>query len=134
MAYEIIDGPATGQASTGLRQYRAVRMGTNGYLGYPNASTIGQPIDGVIVTEGTTGSTADPQFVGIQTEGIVKMEAESSTLAVGDYVSASSVGRAQTCTNTGDFRIGRVWAGSSGGANRVISVLLSPIGSTVAPA
>lgn len=135
MAYEL-EGPATLPASTGLRQYRFVALNsTSGRLRYPSNSTVGQPVLGVIVTEGTTGSTRDVS-VGVEARRghIVKVEAEASTLSAGNYCSASTVGRVQTSTNAGDSLVGLIVDGSSGGANRILSVMLLDIGSTVAPA
>lgn len=125
MAWDSNLGPNTFVASTGLRQFRAVVNGASA-VAYPAA---GAPIDGVIVSEGTTGSTSDTQYVAVQSYGVVKMEAPASTLSAGDLCVASSVGCAAP-SSAGDYVIGRVVAGSSGGANRVLSVLLLPIGTT----
>ena len=135
MAYEV-DSPASLPASTGLRQYRFVHVNsTSGRLRYPSHSTVGQPILGVIESEGTTGSTRDVNVTVTSARGaIVKVEAEASTLSAGNYCSASTVGRAQTSTNAGDYICGYIVAGSSGAANRILTVALVDIGSTVAPA
>ena len=135
MAWEADNGNVVSlNASTGLRQYRFVTMKDGGNVGYPTGSTVGQPVIGVIVSEGTTGSTRDPQAVAVAYAGVVKVEAEASTLTAGAWVSASTVGRAQPATNAGDARVGIVVGGSSVAANHVLSVLLVPYGSTsVAP-
>lgn len=120
-------------ASTGIRSHRFVVLDSTGGCDYPDASTVGGSVSGVLVSSGTTGSTdASSAYGAIQTAGVALVEAESSTLAAGALVSASSVGRAQPATNAGDFVVGRIVAGSSGGANRQVSVLLQPLGSTVA--
>lgn len=134
MAWEHMMGqsPWTAAASTGLRQYRFVAMATDGTVGYPAAD---QPVDGVIrgsegAGGGTTGTTNSGQRVSIYPTGSIAMvEAEASTLAVGDLVYSSSVGQAST-QNTGAYAVGRVVAGSSGAANRVLSVRLDNIGTT----
>lgn len=133
MAFEN-EGPLSLPASTGLRQYRFVSINTSGNVAYPNGSTVGQPVLGVIESEGTTGSTRDVSVaVGSIRGQVYKVEAEASTLAAGDWCSASSVGRVQTCTNAGDSIVGKIVGGSSGAANRLLSVMLLDVGSTVAP-
>lgn len=134
MAHEIA-GPTWSDrfASTGIRQHRFVVVKSGG-IGYPNASTVGQSVTGVLISSGSTGSTDETQYTGtIQLSGIVKVEAESSTISKGDLVSASSVGRVQSSSNAGDFIVGRCIGGSSGGANRVLTIHLQPLGSTVTP-
>ena len=125
MAWESNLGPNTFIASTGLRQFRAV-VYSGTAMGYPSA---GAAIDGVIVSDGTTGSTSASQVVAVQSYGVAKIEASASTLAAGDLCAASSVGYAVP-SSAGDYTIGRVVDGSSGAANRVLSVLLLPIGTT----
>ena len=120
-------------ASTGLRQYRLVTVGASG-VQYPSGSTLGQPIVGVIVSEGTTGSTSDSQTVAVQVAGVAKVEMAASTLATGGWISASSVGQGQPSTNAGDALVGKIVDGSSGAANRIVSVFLCNLGSSVAPA
>lgn len=128
MAYEKITNAATDTypfASTGIRSKRFVALSTAG-LTYPNASTIGGRIIGVLISSGTTGSTDCSRKVGtVQVNDVARVEAESSTaLVVGALVSASSVGRVQTSTNTGDHIVGQLVDGSTGGVNRVVSVQL----------
>jgi predicted aconitase with swiveling domain len=138
MAYEKIGTSVTDTlplASSGLRQYRFVTYDSTAGVDYPNASTVGQPVTGVIISSGSTGSTyGSPVYATIQMSGIAKVEAEASTgLVTGALVSASTVGRAQPATNAGDFVVGRVISGSTGAANHIVTVALFPIGSTVAP-
>lgn len=131
MAWEVTGPYITLPQTTGLRRGRFVTVNTSGKLVYPSGSTVGIPVVGVLVSEGTTGSTVAPVRGGtVQISGVAKVEAKSSTTAVGDLISASSVGLVDTTTNTNDTRVGIVVAGSSGGANRMLSILLSPIGST----
>lgn len=136
MAYEIPGQTITlpfADTSTGIRQWRCVVLKSSGLV-LPKASTVGQSITGVLISAGTTGSTSTAGLVGtVQINGVCKVEAESSTISAGDLVSASSVGRVQSSSNAGDYVIGRVIAGSSGAANRVLTVHLQPLGSTVAP-
>jgi hypothetical protein len=134
MAYEKIGETDTFPfASTGIRQYRFVVVSTAG-IGLPNASTVGQSVLGVLISSGSNASTEQLGKYGtVQFTGIAKVEAESSTITTGALVSASTVGRAQPATNAGDFVVGRIVSGSSGGANRIISVALTPLGSSIAP-
>lgn len=134
MAYENQGNPLSLPASTGLRQYRAVRMHpTTGKVGYPTAA-VGAPIVGVITDGGTTRTTNANQVASIQWGGIVKMEAEASTLHAGSWCCTSTNGRVLKWA-TGQYTIGQVVAGSSGAANRILSVMLLPVGkSTTLPA
>lgn len=133
MAYEKIGETDTFPfGSTGLRQYRFVRLSTAGITA-PTGSTVGLSVLGVLISSGTTGSTDASGKVGtVQLTGIAKVEASASTLSVGDVVSASTIGQAQPATNAGDFVVGRIVDGSSGAANRILSIALSPLGSSVA--
>lgn len=124
MAIEIPGQIISMVATTGLSASRFVKADASGYAAYP---ALGAPIDGVL-QESSTGSTtkyAKPVVIS----GVVKVEAPSSTIAVGDLVAASSVGKAVAST-AGAYVVGRVVAGSSGGAGRLLSVLLNPIGTT----
>ena len=128
MATDYTDGPISAPfASTGIRQFRGVVIGASGIT----LPTAGQPITGVLISSGTTGSTDATGKVGtIQIAGVAKMEAEASTaVKAGALVVASSVGHASTGTGS---RIGRVVSGSSGAVNRIVSVHLQPLGSTAA--
>lgn len=131
MAYEHLMGmnPWTATASTGLRQYRFVIVNGSGNAAYPT-STAGVAVDGVIRGYGTTGSTSDSQVVSVYPMGSIAMvEAAASTMAAGDLVQASSVGQAEPLT-AGAYCVGRVVAGSSGAANRVLSIRIENIGTT----
>lgn len=126
MAWENKSGFYTLPASTGLSQFRFVTVNTSGNLAYPAA---GAPVIGVLVSSGTTGSTDDRQVGTVQSIGVAKVTAIASTLAVGDTVAASSIGRAVPSSAT-DYTVGIVVDGSSGGVGRVMSVALIPIGTT----
>jgi hypothetical protein len=113
-------------ASTGLPQYTLVAITSTGGVDHPTA---GAPVSGVLYT-GSTYSTNDSQVCDVMPPGaIVKVKAAASTLGVGDGCAATTAGTV-TVLAGGDYRIGTVFAGSSGGANRVISVLLDNIGTT----
>ena len=113
-------------ASTGIPQYRFVAITSTGGAGYPAA---GAPVAGVSY-DGSTASTRAGQVITVMPPGGVwKVACSASTLAVGDAVAASSVGYAVP-TSAGDYRVGTVVAGSSGAANRIVSVLVDNIGTT----
>lgn len=133
MAYEKVEQTITLDiVSTGVRQFRFVTHDSTSGVDLPNASTVGAPVTGVLISSGTTGSTDASRSYGVvQTAGVAKVEAEASTkLVLGALVSASSVGRAQPATNAGDFVVGRVVSGSTGAANHIVSVHLLTLGSS----
>lgn len=133
MAYEKLGANTfTATMSTGLRQYRGVRLTSTGGLGYPSGSTARLAIVGVLISSGSTSSTTPGSPGTVQVDGIAKIEAAASTVSVGDPVAISTAGQVVALT-ANDFCVGRVVAGSSGSANRLLSVLLQPLGSTVAP-
>ncbi len=132
MAWENTGPYITILPTTGLRQFRFVKVNTSGLLAYPSASSVGTGITGVLVSNGTTGSTVDPvKGATVQIYGVAKVEAKSSTVAVGDWITASSAGQVDSSSNAGDVVVGQVVAGTSGGANRMLSVLLKMGGSTI---
>ncbi len=127
MAFENSAGTAsvTMNATTGLSQYRFVAAGASG-AAYPSA---GAAVAGVLVSSGTTSSTASGQYCAVQTMGIAKVVAAASTMSAGDPVVADANGRAAVA-GAGDYRIGTVIDGSSGAIGRVLSVQLQPVGTT----
>lgn len=130
MAYEIPGRRITVPASTGLKQYRFVNLSTAAATqGWAVKPAAGAAALGVITSAGTTGSTVDPGYVTVQIDGVAKVEAASGTLAAGDLVAATTLGQV-TALGAGDYAIGRVVSGSSGGANRILSVAILPIGTT----
>lgn len=130
MAYEIPGRCVTVPASTGLKQYRLVTLSTAAATqGWAVKPAAGAPVLGSVAYVGTTGSTVDPQYITVQIDGVAKIEAASGTVAAGDLVSASSLGQVKSLS-AGDYAVGMVVGGSSGGANRILSVQLLPIGTT----
>jgi hypothetical protein len=122
MAYEIPGQMVTLAASTTLTQYTFKDIGTDGRLLDPAGSTA--PIFGVLQNK----PTAD-QAGTVMISGISKVIATASTLAAGDLCASSTDGEAIPVA-AGDFIVGRVVGGSSGGAGRVLSVEITPIGSS----
>lgn len=124
MAYEIPDLLVTLPASTGVlnTQYRFVVVNSAGNAAFP---AVGTAIFGVLQNKPTVSGDA----CTIMVSGISKVEAPGSTVAMGDTVSASSVGRA-IALGAGHYAVGQVISGSSGSTGRYLTVNLSPIGTT----
>ena len=102
MAFEKIELTHTFPASTGLKQYQFVNItGVNNRL--INPTTEGNCI-GVLISEGTTGSTGlagstDSGFVRtVQLSGIAKLIAGTTTIDAGEWVKASTDGLASYST------------------------------------
>ena len=114
--------------TTGLARWRFVSLTTAGNAQYSAAG--GGGAVGVIV-DGTTGSTSvSNTVVSVQMSGIAKVSAPASTVGIGQTVTTDANGQIVTVT-AGDVAVGVVVAGSSGGADRIMSVLLgTPAGST----
>lgn len=129
MAFEQLNGmsPYTlVAASTGLAQYRFCTVSSTGGAAYP---AVGQPVVGVL-RSGSTGSTRDGTACEVYPPGtIAKVAAVSSTLSAGDSCIATSVGYADVA-GAGEYAVGKVIKGSSGGTGRILSVLLTNIGTT----
>lgn len=119
MAYEIPGFSFTLPASTGVlnTQFRMVTINASGEAAFPAA---GAAIVGCM----TNKPTLSGQAATIVNDGIVKIEAAGSTVATGDLVAASSIGRVILGT-TNNTIVGRVVSGSSGSTGRILSVLLS---------
>ena len=124
MAWEVPGVIVSVAASTGLKQNTFCVMGTAGKVTKP--PTAGPPVLGVIYDSGTTGSTSSRQYVSVQVSGVAKVKAPASTVAVGDLISASSLGEVAACAGQ-DYIVGQVVSGSSGAA-RLVSVALVPGG------
>lgn len=121
----IVSLPTT---STGLAQYRFCTVNTNGYVAYP--ATLGPTIG--VLQDGTTGSTHHPTVVRVAIAGISKLAMSSaSTKSVGDLVAASSHGSGWAMTAAA-VPAGMIVSGSSGGANRVVSVLIAGVNASTA--
>lgn len=119
MAYEIPGFSFTVPASTSVNgtQFRFVSIDANGEAVFAaGAGSIG------VMTNKPDGSGIAATIVR---DGIVKVEAAGSTVAVGDLVTSSTIGRAVAGTSTN--ALGRVVKGSSGSTGRILSVLLGPI-------
>ena len=114
--------------TTGLARYRFVNISTAGNVIYTVAA--GESIG--VIQDGTTGSTVDPTCASVMISGISKVAVSTaSTIGVGQTVAASSRGSAVVAI-AASYAVGKVVAGTSGGANRVVSVLLSPAGHSTA--
>ena len=113
-------------ATTGIAQYRFVDISTAGNVIYTVASG---PTIGVTQT-GTTGSTEDPKSITVMVNGVSKLVVSTaSTHGVGEIVAATSRGSLKTMV-AASVPAGRVIAGTSGGAGRVVSVLFPVAAST----
>jgi hypothetical protein len=126
MSYENLAGmnPITLPATTGLPQYSLVGLNGSGEL---VAATTGAPIVGV-AHDGTTDSTARNACKIYPVGCIAPVKFVSDTAAAGDYVTVGAGGLAASGNGSTEWVIGRVVRGSSGGANRVLSVLLTNSG------
>lgn len=124
MAYEqpgqLVTRPAGADLSS--HQYKFVTLDASGNAILPG-STAGPSVFGVLQNKPVSGDAAT-----IMISGISKVQAPSSTVSVGDVVAASSAGFAVPLV-AGDYAVGRIVSGTSGGA-RVLSVHIAPIGTT----
>lgn len=114
--------------TTGIARYRFVDISTAGNVIYTvvNGPTIG------VIQDGTTGSTVDPTNVSVMINGVSKVAVSTaSTVGVGQTVAASSRGSIVGAA-AASYAVGRVVAGTSGGAGRVVSVLINPVGHSTA--
>lgn len=126
MAYEIPGFAFTLPASADLSasQYTFVTVDTAGEITLP--ATTGEAVLGVLQNK----PTVQGQAASIMVNGISKITAPASTLAQGDLVEASTDGEAIPLAAGGNA-VGRIVEGSSGGAGRILSVLIQPYGSTL---
>ena len=117
---QVVTVPASGDLS-GL-QFRFMTLDSAGEAAKPAE---GVPIYGVLQNK------PDAQGIAatIMTNGISKMTTIASTVSVGDLVATSTAGEPIAVTS-GDFTVGRVVRGSSGGAGRFLSIQIEPIGTT----
>lgn len=119
---EAYDGPLTLPCSTGITRHRLVTMNTSGLVAYPAAGALATM---VTVSKGSTGSTADGQFVSVMPlsrAARVNVEAAGSTLSAGDLIATSSRGRV-VAASSNSWMLGQIIGGSSGSTGRVLSVL-----------
>lgn len=123
MAYEIPGQMVTAPAgSTTLVQFTFVTLDASGQA---VVATNGASVYGVLQNKPTLAG----QAASIMLDGISKVLAHGSTVASGDLISASTVGYA-AALSAGDYAVGRVVAGSSGSTGRVLSVQITPVGTT----
>lgn len=111
-------------ASTSLAAFEAVTINGSGQCDHPVA---GAPIIGVI--RAIDDSTTTPMASIYPPGSIAKLKFAASTVGVGDQFAVSTAGLG-IAVGAGNYSAGFVMAGSSGSANRVLSVLLSNIGTT----
>ncbi len=110
-------------ASTDLsgHQYKFVTVASDGRLALPST---GASVFGVLQNKPT-----EDQAGTVMIAGISKIKATASTMGLGDLVYTDSSGRAST-GGAGDYAVARVVGGSSGAVDRVLSVEITPIGTT----
>lgn len=123
MAVEIPGQMVTLQASTdlSLRQFTFVTVDANGHAAAPVA---GASVFGVLQNK-----PGDDEAATVMINGMSKIIAPASTLSVGDLVATSTAGQ-PVPPGVGDYVVGRITHGSSGGAGRVLTVAIEPIGTT----
>lgn len=127
MAFESPSFYGTFLASTGLKQYQCVELNSAGVL--INPTTNGRCI-GVLVSSGSTGSTGragsttSGRVQTVQFYGIAKVLSGSSSIVIGDVVTAEADGRVTVASTNNP--IGRALAAgvSTSTVSEVISVLL----------
>lgn len=127
MAIEIPGQMVTYPAgSTNLEQFTFVGMNTSGQVVRPSA---GAPIVGVLQNKPNSNGTDDGPAASVMLNGVSKIKAPASTLSIGDLVATSTAGYAIP-PSAGHYTVGRIVNGSSGGAGRILSVQIDPIGTT----
>jgi hypothetical protein len=129
MAFEEVVSSITLEAgSTAIRQFRFVSVSSTRERACVLPST-GASAVGVALTGSTDTAVGDP--ITVQISGVAKVQAAASTVAFGDRIGTNGAGRAIALA-AGDASLGQVVGGSSGGLDRVFSVLLNNAGSTEA--
>lgn len=124
MAYEIPGQMVTVPASADLtaKQYTFVTVDANGQAASPAA---GGTVFGVLQNKPEAAGVA----ASVMINGLSKVKAAGSTVAAGDVVAASTAGRA-IAVGAGNYAVGRVIAGSSGSTDRILTVDITPVGTT----
>jgi len=122
MAYETLGERITLPSTSDLAVGRMVAVNGTGYAAYTGSA--GGKVIGVVV-DATTGTQGRVNV--IQTSGVARITVPGSSLAAGDWVAASSVGKPIVASGQ-NFIIGQVIAGSSGSTGRVLSMQISPQG------
>lgn len=123
MAIEIPGQMITLPAAVDLsgRQFTFVTVSSTGGAATPTA---GASVIGVLQNKPTSGQAAT-----VMINGVSKVTSAASTIAVGDVIATTTAGQPAALTS-GDYAVGRIVSGSSGGAGRVLSVNIEPIGTT----
>lgn len=113
--------------STGIAKYRFVAGGAGGTV----VCTVGGlGVIGVTQTTFSSATTVDNRWGTFAGPGaLLKVSAPASTLSAGDRVSCSSRGQAIPVA-AGYNELGTVVSGSSGGAGRILSVMVTLAGTT----
>jgi hypothetical protein len=113
---------ATTFTSTSL--YRPAYWATSGgvSVGDPGSTSIAAKPAGIAYSY-TKTTTTDAEPIQLAVSGVVKVKCAATTVTVGELLGFSSNGWGCTPT-TNHFVIGRVLAGSSGGAGHVKTVLM----------
>lgn len=114
-------------ASTGIAKHRFVQASATG-VSYPPVGGLG--VIGVTLTTFSSATTQDFRWGTVAMPGaLLKVSAPASTLSAGDRVSCSSRGQAIPLS-AGYNELGTVIHGSSGGAGRILSVMVTLAGTT----
>lgn len=101
--------------------YKGVIFNSSGHVILPNTtSDVGQ-VAGVLYEDTASTDAAGSQAVSYVSEGVTKLRMAASTLSQGDTV-AISTGGLGTALAAGFPQFGVIVDGSSGGADRVVSV------------
>ena len=112
--------------STGLVQFQFASISTSGNLiaCTSNLNPVG------VLQEGSTNSTVPPRSLPVMSYGISKLKLDTATtVGVAQVVTATTAGAIAPAA--GDVVAGLIVEGTSGAANRIVSILLSgPTGST----
>lgn len=131
MATESPSFYSTFPASTGLKQYQAVALNSNGRL--INPTTEGNVI-GILASSGTTGSTGragstdSGSVQTVQLAGIAKVLAGTTGVVIGTKLKASTDGRASTAASSTSYLFGLALdaVNSTSTSAHVIGVWLTP--------
>lgn len=110
--------------------YKFVILDTDGNAIDPN--TTGNVLPFGVLYGVTKTTSTDSEAVPVAYGGVVKVQANASTLSVGNYVACSTDGYAIAPTTDG-YVFGICIEGSSGAAGRILTVatIRGPLGATV---
>lgn len=128
MAYQNLSGPGLSMpATTGLSAMRGVTVNSAGKAAYPAAK--GDPIIGIITAVEESTAAANPVVTIGRVGDVNFLEAQASTMSVGDAFCIDTSGRAATVA-AGNYTCGYIVEGSSGAVGRQLSALVVPVGTT----